>query len=271
MILIFDTNGGLCNQFYDIVNAINFCLTHNIYFTFRNCVFRYDNLVEFYNQPFEKLFDTSFLDQYSLYINYYTIKDNLTNNNCFNLHDNILAYIFFNKNDIYNQLINLNKEYIVLKQFWSLYEFNVDTYQIQNINILPSKNIMDKYIELKNLIVNNRPYNFIHYRYEIDFTNHFKINIESLDSLLERLKFQNNELNIYIATTNIKYLLNLNDTKYHNILYKNDDLLLDFNFEERAFIDYMFGINSSECYGHINSSFSYVINQKKLTNNYYNK
>ena len=62
MILIFDTNGGLCNQFYDIINAINFCLSHNIYFTFRYCAFRNDNLVSWYSQPFEKLFDTGFLN-----------------------------------------------------------------------------------------------------------------------------------------------------------------------------------------------------------------
>ena len=271
MILIFDTNGGLCNQFYDIINAINFCLSHNIYFTFRYCAFRNDNLVSWYNQPFEKLFDTRFLDNYHLYINYHNIKDNLTNENCFNLNGDILAPIFLNENDIYNQLINLNKEYIVLKQFWSLYMFRVDIYNIKNINIIPSKNIMNKYIELRNLIVNNRPYNFIHYRYEMYFTNFFKIDIESLDSLLERLKFQNNELNIYIATSNIKHLLNVNDSKYHNILYKDDDSLFYFNFEERAFIDYMFGINSIECYGHIKSSFSHMINQKKSTYNFYNK
>jgi hypothetical protein len=271
MILIFDTNGGLCNQFYDIINAINFCLSHNIYFTFRYCAFRNDNLLSWYSQPFEKLFDTGFLDNYHLYINYHTIKDNLTNENCFNLNSDILAPIFLNENHILEQLINLNKEYVVLKQFWSLYKFRVHVYNITNINIIPSRNIMNKYIELRNSIVNNKPYNFIHYRYEIDFTDYFKIDIESLDSLLERLKFQNNELNIYIATTNVKHLLNLNDSKYHNILYKDDDSLFYFNFEERAFIDYMFGINSIECYGHIKSSFSHMINQKKSTYNFYNK
>lgn len=30
MILIFDTYGGLCNQFYDIITGINFCLKHQI-------------------------------------------------------------------------------------------------------------------------------------------------------------------------------------------------------------------------------------------------
>jgi len=44
-IIIFDTYGGLCNQFYDIQNSINFCLKNNIKFTFRYASFRNDNLV----------------------------------------------------------------------------------------------------------------------------------------------------------------------------------------------------------------------------------
>ena len=46
-------------------------------------------------------------------------------------------------------------------------------------------------------------------------------------------------------------------------------MLLDLNFEQRAFIDYMFGLNSVECYGNNKSSFSIMINVIKKTNNYY--
>ena len=46
-------------------------------------------------------------------------------------------------------------------------------------------------------------------------------------------------------------------------------MLMDLNFEQRAFIDYMFGINSVECHGHSKSSFSVMINNIKNTNNYY--
>ena len=70
MILVFDTNSGLCNQFYDIFNGINFCLKNNIHFTFRYCSFRNDNLTSWVEKPFEKLFDTTFLNNYDLYINY---------------------------------------------------------------------------------------------------------------------------------------------------------------------------------------------------------
>ena len=46
-------------------------------------------------------------------------------------------------------------------------------------------------------------------------------------------------------------------------------MLSDLNFEQRAFIDYMFGLNSVECFGHRKSSFSIMINHIKQTNNYY--
>jgi hypothetical protein len=42
-----------------------------------------------------------------------------------------------------------------------------------------------------------------------------------------------------------------------------------YNYEEKAFIDYMIGLNSSEIYGHSKSSFSYMLNGIKGTNNYY--
>ena len=60
MIIIFDTHGGLCNQFYDIVNGINFCLINNIQFTFRYSSFRNDNLTSWVQVSFEKIFEPTF-------------------------------------------------------------------------------------------------------------------------------------------------------------------------------------------------------------------
>ena len=269
LILIFDTDGGLCNQFFDINNGINFCLKNNVFFTFRHCAFRNDNLITWTEQPFEKLFDISVFNKYNLYINYYDIKNDLTDDNCFNLNDKKIAWMVFKHENILNQLINLNKKYVVLKQIAGLNQFKNFVDYTVNKHILPSNHIMEKYNEIKNVII-NEPYNFIHYRYEKDFTSFFHINVETLDSVIEKVKFKNNGLKIYIATTNIKTLINLKDSKYQNLLYKNDDLLGDLNFEQRAFIDYMFGLNSIECYGHKNSSFSNTLNNLKQTNNYYN-
>jgi hypothetical protein len=269
VVLIFDTYSGLCNQFYDIINGINFCLQNNIYFTFRYCSFRNNNLISWSEQPFTKLFDLKLFNKYTLYIKYDTIKDKLTNYNCYNLNDKKLSLHIFNSNNILDQLLNLNKEYIVLKQFWSLYNFKNIIDNTIHTHIYPNKDIMIKYIEIKMKIIKNEPYNFIHYRYEKDFTDHFKISVDTLDSLIENIKFLNNNLKIYIATSNIKNLLDLNNPKYKNLIYKNDDTLMNFNYEQRAFIDYMFGINSVECYGHKKSSFSVMINNIKETKNYY--
>lgn len=270
LVLIFDTYGGLCNQFYDITNAINFCLKYNIFFTFRYCSFRNSNLNSWELKPFEEIFDINFISNYNLYIDYDIIKHDLTHDNCFNLNSNIFSHLYFKSNNILDQIINLNKKYVVLKQFWSLNLFRdmIDYTIISKIN--PCHHIIDNYNKIKNIIINNQPYNFIHYRYESDFTKYFNVEIESLDKLIERIKFKNNNLKIFIATLNIKNLINLKDDKYKNLLYKNDDELTDLNFEQKSFIDYMFGLNSVECYGHNKSSFSVTLNTLKHTSNYYN-
>ncbi len=268
MIIIFDTYGGLCNQFYDINCGINFCIINNIKFTFRYCTFRNNDLTTFYNEKFNKLFDMSFLDKYSnLYINYDDL--DIRDDNTYNFDSKRAIEIF--TNNFENEIINCGKEYIILKQFWSIYEFKQI---IDDINpyILPSKKLVDIYNLLKDQLINDK-YNFIHYRYEIDFTSYFKVQPLDLKSLilnLKQKKFKNSDLKIYIATSNIKQLIDLNDIELCDIiLTKNDDELNDYNFEERAFIDYMFGLHSCEVFGHSKSSFSHMLNDIKQTSNYY--
>jgi len=49
--------------------------------------------------------------------------------------------------------------------------------------------ILNKYNSIiSNLIASGEEYNFIHYRYETDFVNHFKVNIMNLKSLIFNLK-----------------------------------------------------------------------------------
>ena len=66
-IFIFDTRGGLCNQFYDINCGINFCLLHNFKFTFRYCLFRNADLISWYERNFDDLFDTKMFEKYDNY------------------------------------------------------------------------------------------------------------------------------------------------------------------------------------------------------------
>jgi hypothetical protein len=271
MILIFDTFSGLCNQFYDINCGINFCLINNIKFSFRYCSFRENNLVNWYNQPFEKLFNLENLKKNfsfsNLYVDYETLC--LTNENTYNLIGEVAIKLF--TDNFLDEIININKEFIVLKQFWSIYKFKKIIINM-NIHIIPSNRLMDIYNRLKpNIIHNNEPYNFLHYRYEHDFTNHFNLQIEDLKTIILRVRnnYKNPNLKIYIATNNIKNLININDPELPDIIFKNDDEINDYNYEEKAFIDYMFGLNSVEVYGHNNSSFSHMLNNLKNTNNYY--
>ena len=76
-ILIFDTYGGLCNQMYDIHAAINYCLACNIHFSFRYASLRNPlNLYQWFDIPFEELFDTSIFTQFSLYKHYSSLNCN---------------------------------------------------------------------------------------------------------------------------------------------------------------------------------------------------
>ena len=62
---------------------------------------------------------------------------------------------------------------------------------------------------------------------------------------------------------------NGNFLKYQ-IVFKKENNLVEWNFEEKGFIDYMIGLNSLQVIGHKNSSFSVMLNNLKATNNYYN-
>jgi hypothetical protein len=272
MILIFDTYSGLCNQFYDIQCAINFCLLNQISFTFRFASFRNNNLTSCYNVPFSELFDTSFLSKYSLYIPFHQLESKLNNHNTFNYENTVCCNNFLSRENIIHQLKNINKEYIVLKQFWDIYLFK-EIIEDVNRSLVPSVKIMNKYHEIKkDLSLENNNYNFIHYRYEHDFVDHFKLtNMKNLIEIIEENPFQRKDLKVYIATTNLDTMIHTNENFLkHRIVFKKENNLVDWNFEQKAFIDYMIGLNSQEVIGHHNSSFSVMLNNLKATNNYYN-
>ena len=269
-IIIFDTFCGLCNQFYDIQKGINFCLKNNIKFTFRYSSFRNDDLVSWYNVDFDKLFNRSFLKQFNLYVDINTL--NLNCNNTYNYDSSLHAPQMLDaKQDILTQINNINKPYIVLRGIFSLLE---DIPIIKNIypEIVPSPEIMIIYTKIRDeLSLTNKKYNFIHYRYEHDYINYHKItDLQSLEYLINNIKFKNSNNTIYIASTNIPTLLkDVNVNK--SVLYKDENIdeINKLNFEQRGFIDFMFGKNSDEVYGHIKSSFSLILNELKNTSNYY--
>lgn len=278
MILIFDTNMGLCNQIFDIQCAINFCNVNNYYFTFRYCSLRdKKNLKLFYNQPFSKLFDDRLFKHYKNYVDYKNIHNKIKSHNTFNFKGNRCIELFSDEYDLNNQLNNLKKEFVILPQFFSICDFS-NQLKKYYIKIKPNPSLLLIFFNLKKNLLPDK-YNYIHFRYENDFTSFFNINYTiSIDSLLNRLNFKNNKLKIYIACSNIKNLsktlLLSNDVySYKNIIFKDDQFekyKMDYlNFEERAFIDFLIGVYSQEVYGHSKSSFSSLLNLFKNSNNYY--
>ena len=271
MILVFDTYGGLVNQFYDIHYAISFCNKNKIYFSFRNCAFRNKNLDSWEPHAFEKLFDVTFFKNDKFYLDYNNIKNDITEDNCENFKGDNRAINSYKNTELLKQFTSHNKKYVVLKQCWSVFidsEEGLGSSKSIFKKIQPSKMILQKYIEIRNKLL-KEPYNFIHYRYETDFTSHFNVKINSIDNVIRSITFKKNNLKTFIAAYNIQLLIDSKNEKYKNIIFKDDNSLSDLNFEQKAFIDYLFGVNSVECYGNKNSSFSHLLNNLKNTSNYY--
>jgi len=264
-IFIFDVFCGLCNQMLDIHLGINYCLKNNIRFTFRYASFRKDDLTTFYNVNFEDLFDKSFLNQFDLYVDINTL--DLNAQNTYNYNSVLHAPHMLKYNIKYLQYIK--QPYIAIRGIFTLI---LDTPIIINIYplILPSPKIMIIYNDIcTNLKLDDDKFNFLHYRYERDFVIGHQLNdIQTLGSIINKVTFKNDNYEIYIASSNIKNLLNTVNTN-KKIIFKNEDALESLNFEERAFIDFMIGKKSVEIYGHPRSSFSGVLNILKNTNNYY--
>ena len=276
MILVFDSFAGLCNQFFDIQSAINFCNNNKYYFTFRYCSFRQNNLKLFNNKKFDNLFDKKMFNTINYYIDYEKIKSKINKNNTFNLEGKRSIELFNNENEL-NSFIKNNKfKYIILPQVFSICRFT--NFKNYFIKIKPNPKLYSIFLNLKKHLLPEK-YNFLHFRYENDFTSYFNINyIISIDGLLERIKFKNNKLKLYIACSDIKSLsktiyLSNDIYSYNNILFKDDHFIKyninNLNFEEKAFIDFLIGINSNEIFGHSKSSFSSILNMFHNSNNYY--
>ena len=274
MFLIFDTYAGLCNQMYDIQSAINFCIINNIEFSFRYASLRCKNdLTKWYNTDFCELFDEKFIKT-TLYKSFKTLSITEENTNHYNSNKRSIEWLDKEK-ALLPQLDRIEEPYIVLKQFWSIYQNFKD---IENIypQLIPCKRLFDIYTE----VVKKLPekYNLIHYRYEEDFLQHFQITDHpKLCDIIDRNNFQNRDLPVYIATFDIKNIPKNLFTKklsdYSNLLYKKSEYINDIedmNFEELAFIDFMIGKNAQEVVGHNQSSFSVILNSSHNTNHYYN-
>jgi hypothetical protein len=276
MILIIDTYGGLCNQMMDIKSVISFCSKYNIEFTFRNASLRKTSLITWFDINFSELFDTDFLIGNKSYISYDKIFENINKDNTFNYKNNFAINIFekTNNDELYIKLVAINKEYIILRQFWPLFNWD-ENFTIEKLIFLPSKKIMNIYDEYKKIInLVDNSYNIIHFRYENDFRQYFNINESELilEEIYKKIKFKN-DYPIYIASDTSN--MNKDTIIYINNKFLTKDMFLNknypyLNYEEKAFIDFMISLNACEVYGHSKSSFSVTLNTIKNSSNYYN-
>lgn len=199
----------------------------------------------------------------SLYKEYSTLE--LRPDNTFNIEGACSIRMFTDK--FLKEILEIKKDFVVVNQFWPVYKFQK---MVKDIIPAPAQRLMDMYVGIRtSLFPNNEPYNFLHYRYEKDFTSHFKCTVPPLKSLLLQLKntYKNPALRIYIAASDAATLIDSQDPELAYIVTKQLDLEL--NFEEWAFIDYMIGLHSAEVMGHKKSSFSTMLNSRKGTANYY--
>ena len=85
--------------------------------------------------------------------------------------------------------------------------------------ILPSSRLMIIYNKVKdNLDLTNEKYNFIHYRHESDFTNHFKMEVNSLENIIIKInpQFKNPNLKLFIGSSKTESWI-----RQFNICFKN--------------------------------------------------
>jgi len=268
--LIFDTHGGLCNQMYDINYAVNFCMIYDIPFSFRFASLRCnDDLTQWYNTDFNKLFDDSLFNIITLYKPFSDLQISEGELYCV---DDKRCVEWLNKDRaLYPQLDRLEKPYIVLRQFWAVCPPIVHERCNLYANIMPCERLLDLYNNIRTYLP--KEYNLIHYRYENDFIEHFKLNQIPLCSIIENYQFKNPILPIYIATYDINNipstLLTKSLSHFPQCVYKPIHISNTLNFEEGAFIDFLIGRNANEVVGHHNSSFSVLLNNAHATNNYY--
>jgi len=287
MILIFDTIGGLSDQIKDITSILYFCNENNFQFTFRNATSRPIENPSIYNfYEFHNLFDPHSFSNNKQYILYDDIKKNINIDNTYNFHkekiigklfkDEFKEYLKNIKENMIDIIRSCNKEFIIMGgAFWSYNTYNYDENIINMIK--PSNKILDKYNEIIQKM-NCNEYNFIHYRYEEDWnillTRRNIVYIRPiLDDIILNISFKK-DLPIYICTSCIETLYEKNWmlyplSAYSNILYKNADDMIGFNYDECGYIDFLIGKKSQEIYGFSRSGFSINLNALKKTKNYY--
>jgi hypothetical protein len=148
-----------------------------------------------------------------------------------------------------DEVKNINKEFIVLKQFWATYKFkqiNID----MNLHILPCDRLMNVYYQIKNnMLQNNIEYTESNNFFGIDKELLFEYYVCDQDTFLDNFYYLDKSHITY--SINIKaYLLNIDDILIYNLCKHNDKKLKEVfnNYEYNASFFYEENNNHHDYY-----------------------
>ena len=292
-ILIFNLSGGLTDMKKNWISIMLFTQEYKYKFTIKYCTARPQSFIKpneipksviqsNYNYDVKNLFDEKTFNILNNYVSFNEIKDDICKENTFDFYNIYKCHeIFKNKNMLENYkdiLNNIDKKYIYMGDhfhFYARYDVRAILFSKKfNDTIIPSSKILEEYNNFISKIYEEK-YNFIQYRYEKDMVEYCKsINKPihcTLEQVIDLKKFKNNDLKIYIATSDIEDFYDMGVIKNHidtytNLFYNKKKMMY---FDENAFVDFLIGINSEEVLGFSGSGFGILLNQLKNTNNYY--
>ncbi len=248
---------------------VSFALHHRLRFSFRNCAFRNADLVSWTPVPFTNLFDEDAFISMPGYQNYADII--LPKTGVWNAEGASVTKLLGGGFELPEIIKSHN--YVVLKHYWPIFDRIINRIPI---SLIPSPGVLNRY----DVIKENFPesYNFLHYRYESDFTDHFRKHkpqskFPLLKNVLANNMFKRQDLPIYVGSSRVAELasphLDMHISQMPNLFYTDELLLRDMNYEAAAYVDYLVGLNAVEVLGHSLSSFSVALNQHKGTRNFY--
>jgi hypothetical protein len=271
VVLILDSYSGLCNQMMDIESLVGFAVKHQYRFCLRHCSFRNPDLVSWTPSEFGSLFDENQYHDLPGYLCWHKIR--LNSGEVWNSDGRRLIELIKTSEELHKIAYEYN--FLVIRQGWPVLGFPKTGFDL-GLKIKPSKRILSKYKSIRDKLPQN--YNFLHYRYEHDFTSHFSAeNPENsfpiLQKILDAKLFSDTDIPIYIAASSLATLpkshLKGDIREQKNILFTDEKKIDDFNFEASAYLDFLIGEQAVEVFGHSRSSFSHRLNDIKKSKNYY--
>jgi hypothetical protein len=259
----------------DITASVAFALSNNLRFCFRSCSSRNPDLTSWSEQDFDYLFDESPFINFEGYLPFQEIK--ITGESIWNGDGKCCVEYGLSCSELVD--ISHQHSFVVVKQAWPIIDWQANAKLISMIPYpLPSENVLQKY---RNAVPSlPGKYNFLAYRYEHDFVNYFSkafpgTRFPMLHDILSANLFVDLELPIYLACSRPTELsaphLKAPIDSFLNLVFVDESLFVETNFEIGAYVDFLIGLESQEVLAHSRSAFGRTLNSMHKTSNYYDE